>query len=85
MIYLYILGLLLIAFTAIAGLFSRKFDDNLLQCIGLSATAASCLLLTWTTFTGDTADDLRMRVLTEIGILLYAVGTMVKVSKHGKE
>lgn len=64
---------------ATAGIFSRHFDDSLLQRIGLAVIAMACILRVPEKI-GDAAPDTPGVILfAQVGLAVYAVGTLVKV------
>lgn len=83
--YVYALGLVVIVALCIAGIFNRRFDDNLLQRVGLSFLASGCMALLYMRFNHvEDAIELKPRIVTQIGILFYALGTALKVWSNPK-
>ena len=64
------------------GVFSRHFDDNLSQCVGLSTVAIACFLRIPAKLDYPyTPPEL---LLAQIGLCAYAVGTAVKLWRASK-
>lgn len=73
----YSISLVIIAVTCLLGVFTRKFDDNLLQRLGLSlACIGACLRLSelfW-----YFPDDTKARYLFTYGVAVFCLGTAWK-------
>ena len=73
----YSIALAIIALGCLAGVFCHKFDDNLIQRVGLSVVClGACLRLTETF--GIFPDDTKARYLFTYGVALYCLGTAWK-------
>ena len=73
-------GLLLLSAICILGIFAVKYDDRLLQRIGLSLTAAGCLLLVYARlYEFSSADETKLRILSLAGVLLFAISSAIKI------
>lgn len=73
----YTFSLVVIAMTCLAGVFSHKFDDNLLQRVGLSlACMGACLRLT--ELFDFFPDDTKARYLFTYGVACFCMGTAWK-------
>lgn len=65
------------------GIFSKHFDDSLLQRIGLSFVAIACILrIPDKLAMGPTPPEL---LLAQIGICIYGVGTAVKLYRRHRQ
>lgn len=73
----YSIALSIIALSCLAGVFSYKFDDNLLQRIGLSVACLGALLRL-TELLDMFPDDTRARYLLTYGIAVFCLGTAWK-------
>lgn len=61
------------------GIFSRHFDDSLMQRIGLSTVALACLLRIPEKVRVGAPDTPPELLLAQIGLLIYAIGTVLKL------
>jgi hypothetical protein len=62
------------------GVFSRHFDDTLMQRVGLSIIAIACLLRVPAKIANpDTPPELLM---AQIGLCIYGVGTAIKICRR---
>ncbi|MFN5348814.1 MAG: hypothetical protein ACK5A0_04655 [Polaromonas sp.] len=73
----YVTALGIIAACALLGVFSHKFDDNLLQRFGLSMACIGAVLRL-TELVDQFPGDTRARYLLTYGIALFCVGTTWK-------
>jgi len=75
-----LLCLLITGVIAALGIFSKKFDDSLLQRIGLSGVAVACFLRVPGKFffPPDPPPEI---LLAQLSLACYAVGTFIKLSR----
>ena len=76
------ISLLCLVVTGVAcalGVFSHHFDDTLLQRLGLSIVATGTTGRAWERITQDVPDPPLVLLWSQIGIALYAVGTVLRM------
>ena len=80
---LYLVCLFLVAGFSITGILAQCFDDNLLQRTGLSLIGFSAAVEVWQTMNVMSCYQLEnVRQLSDIGIVIYGIGTTVKVYRY---
>ena len=72
---------ILIAVITSAAVLYRGFDDNLVQRVGLSGVCIGAVLKFYTLLQASFGTNQAWRVLAW-GLVIYAVGTYIKVRKH---
>lgn len=79
---LYPVFLFAIAALTACGVLCEHFEDNLLQRIGMSSVCMAAVLRLYAEFVhlSDITDE-RSRLLLSIGVLCYAVGTVLDVHR----
>jgi hypothetical protein len=64
------------------GVFSKHFDDSLMQCVGLSVVAIACILRIPEKIAHPyTPPEILM---AQIGLCIYGVGTAVKIIRKSR-
>lgn len=76
----YVFPLIVIAILSMVAVLYERFDDNLLQRIGLSATCVGSTLAAVAMAHGGNACN--ATTLLAYGIILYGAGTAMKVAKY---
>ena len=77
-----LLCLVLTGALATWGIFSRHFDDSLLQRIGLSVIAIACILRVPDKI--EAPDTPLAILMAQIGLCIYGVGTAIKLWRKGR-
>ena len=75
---IYAASLVAIVVTCVLAVFSRKFDDNLLQRIGLSITCLGACLRMAELF-DYLPDDTKARYLFTYGVAVFCIGAVWKI------
>lgn len=77
-----ILPYFIIALIAVVGVLNPRFDDNLLQRIGLSLICIGATLRLMAGFHHTPSDG--ACIILAYGLVAYAIGTTIKLKKEGK-
>lgn len=65
------------------GVFSKHFDDSLLQCIGMSFVAVACILRIPDKLVNPTTPT--ELLFAQIGLCIYGIGTAIKLYNRRKD
>ena len=80
---LYVLALIFVVMLSILAIFSNRFDDNILQRIGLSVIGfSSCADLYLMYLASECCTHHNSRSLFIVGFAIYGIGTLMKVYRH---
>jgi len=74
-----LLCLLITGGIATLGIFSRHFDDSLLQRVGLACIAIACLLRVPDKLAATAPEMPPVILFAQFGLTVYAVGTLLKM------